>query len=461
MKKFYLLIFLTPFLFSSCDKNKNADDPEVFSQKSVEENKAIIETSGLDMMNAMDDLAELDAIEVCVNLGERLDRADPFETLDLKQSKLNTTLHAIAKLDYNQDLNFLFTNILDAGELSDPQSIQELWDEIVGTYTWNAELEEWDFEAGSDEVILLFPAMDNSTTNDGKVRIFGYEGVTISNPIEEEYEGDIPTAIAFEISYNNTVLINFAFAAQYDSEGIPSMVAGDLTISAYKWMVDFTRSNTEVSSSYKFTQGDQVLIELRGTGKGLFTEDNVNDNIVPVKHYYTDWVYNPDTQDYEPVKSTEYWESEELMFEEVINAVNVRFQMFNLLIKGEVDIKKLADEIRKIEDNEWEYEEKTNDDKLADSQKEADAINNYLSLKVLNAQSNEIIAEIEAYVVSETNEWDNFDTWIDFRFKFGDESTVDAETYFNDGFDNFIDEINNFINDLNNNYDLGLEGIDY
>ncbi len=466
MKKIYILLMVIPLLLTSCKKDKDGPENEVFSQKTVEQNKAIVETAGLDMMKTMDEMADLDAIELCVNLGETLDRADPFESSELKKSKLNSTVHAIADLGNKRDLNSLFNNLKGPGELAeDPETIQEVWDEVIGTYTWNAEMEKWDYEANANEIIFLFPAMENSTSNDGKVRIYGYQGVTIANPIDEEYEGDIPTAIAFEISYNNTVLIDFAFTAQYDDEGIPTMIAADLNIPPFKWELDFTSSDSQISSSYKFTHNQQIVMELTAGAKGLFTDENIENNTITETHTetYIDYRYNYETNTWEEVEVTDTWESEEFMFEEVVNSADAKFQLFNLLIKGQVNIKGLVDELRIVDQDRenTDWEERTDEQRLEWDTKEAEAINEYMSLRVLNAELNEIIAEIEAYVVSETDDWGYFDSWIDFRFKFGDGSTIDAETYFDDGFENFVDEINDFIQDLNSDYDLDIETIDY
>ena len=47
------------------------------------------------------------------------------------------------------------------------------------------------------------------------------------------------------------------------------------------------------------------------------------------------------------------------------------------------------------------------------------------------------------------------------RLVFGDESLVDLETYFETGWDDFIDELNVMISELNAEYDLYLDPIDY
>ena len=50
---------------------------------------------------------------------------------------------------------------------------------------------------------------------------------------------------------------------------------------------------------------------------------------------------------------------------------------------------------------------------------------------------------------------------IDFRLVFGDDSRIDLETYFEEGFNDFIDEVNTLIGELNSDYEWDVEPIEY
>lgn len=121
-------------------------------------------------------------------------------------------------------------------------------------------------------------------------------------------------------------------------------------------------------------------------------------------------------------------------------------------------MKGLADQVRIIEDRDAETEAES----IQMDEDIAAEINKYINVRAINSDSNSKIAEIEAYVVIESNDWGDTWSWINFRFVFGDGSAIDAETYFNEGFENFISEINSLITDLNNQYDdIDLDPIDY
>jgi len=246
-KKILLLITIFGLFLAACNKDED-ENPEPFSQLTVEENKEVIEIAGIEFVNTIDDMKDLDAIEVSVNLGRKLDLADPTASNPTKKSKLAYTVDAIAGIsDDDYEFNNFFNELKYGVEIDDPQSIQELWDQIVGTYTWNEGLQNWVYSANSTEVVLLFPATDISTTNDGKVRIYGYTGVFMDNPIEEDYTGDLPTNIAFDISVNDVVLITYTFGASYNTEGIPTTLATDLSIPPFKWEIDVTNTDTDVT----------------------------------------------------------------------------------------------------------------------------------------------------------------------------------------------------------------------
>lgn len=465
MKRIFLILPLLPILalVNSCDNggnnNNNNGEPD-FSQKTVEENKQIVEESGISMVKTMEDMKDLQTTDAAVSLGNLLDSSDPFKSESIGTSKVNGLVHAIAGLKRGEgSLHDLFNALKSPAELADdPQTIQELWDDLVGTYVWNAGAEDWDYTEGGDDVVFMFPATENGTENNATLTISGYQGVTVSNPLEDEYDGDLPAALMADLSVSGTSIMSYSFAAEYNDQGIPSSVASDLTIESYTWSIDITNTDTEVSAMYKMKHNDETILDIGGTGKGLFTQQNIDDNTVTHTdtYTYTDYVWNDETQTYDEVEVTETDTWDELEFEEVIKSAEAHFQLYNIAIKGEVDIKSMVDELRVIyPDNE---PEDFNDQQAAEDA--AAAVNKYASLYALNVEANEKIAAVEAYVVHDV-EGDYEDYWIDFRLVFGDGSPIDVETYFDKGFGDFIAEVNTLIDELNSDYDFGIEHVDY
>jgi hypothetical protein len=211
-----------------------------------------------------------------------------------------------------------------------------------------------------------------------------------------------------------------------------------------------------VSASYKFLEKNEVIMNMSAKVNGLFTGDNINDNSVQhTDRWVCDRVLNPNTQEYEDVYCEDTWE--EVEFEEVAHTANAEFQLMNLAVRGQMDIKNLVDKIRIIEDDYYEDEaidEETYCDRMADE------LNSYVNLRLVKIDNNEIIAKVEAYVINDT-EWEYEDYDLGFRLTFGEGSPIDMETYFEEGFDDFIDSLNDLLEDICNDYGIDYDPIEY
>lgn len=462
----FVAVAIMAFCINSCSEeepdNKPCDEP--FSQKSVEENKEVVENSAIEMAESMDDMKDLQSVDVAVSLGERLDMDDPFENILKSTSKVSTTFKVIAGLQSGDcGLHDIFKVMKSTGELSDPETLQEAWDEMVGVYTWNSSTDMWDKTSSSDKVVFKFPSKTDKISNNAELTISNYKGIVISNPIDDEYTGDLPVSLQMGVKVDGTTIISHTFAASYNSDGIPESVAADLTLETFKFEVDLTNNNEEISANCKFIQGDKVLINTGGSIHGDFTGENIDNSTITHTDTYTwmDYVWDDDTQQYVYVEVTEIDEWEELDVGEIINSANVRFQVVNIALKGEANIKALIDEMEIIypddfrDDANWDDEEAT--------RQEAAALNEYITLHAIDQAEETKIAEVEAYVVQEYDEWTegHYNYWVDFRLKFGDESMVDLETYYEEGFEDFIDQVNSILWELNGEHDLDLDPIEY
>jgi hypothetical protein len=343
------------------------------------------------------------------------------------------------------------------GELAeDPETLQEVWDEISGIYTWNPVAGNWDYEANSTKIEFRFPSTDGGTTNDARLIIDNFTSINILTPIDEEYTGDIPTSLNMKLMVGSSQLMGFTFTAQYNNDGIPTLVAADLSIETFTFSVDLTNTDTEVSAAYMIKEGDKTIIELSGAVQGDFTQANIEANTIEETYTWTDYIYNENTGMYDPVEVTDT--ETEYLAENIFRSANAKLQIFNVALKGDVNINALEKEMDQIYPDDY-YDDPNWDDKSA-AEKEAAAINKHLHLAAYDVVNNEKLAEAEAYVYEETN-YDYTDYWVDFRLKFGDGSLVDLESYFEEGFEDFVSELNSMIMELNSEYLWELELIDY
>lgn len=454
-KSFYsLAIAMAMVTIVSCNKEKNPE--EKFSPLTVEENKANIEDAGIDMVDEVSQLSNSEATVAFVELGTLLETSDPFDDdSETVTQKLPSVLKAVTELNEDPSATAgVFKTMKSAYELNeDPETIQEVWEMLLGTYDWNATAEDWDYTEGGDKVIFNFPSSETSTSNDASLTIHSYAGVVIATPLDDEYSGDLPTALNAELKIGETSVASYIFAAEYNSEGVPSKIASDLTISDFVFALDITNTTSEVSANYKLTHGETIILDLGAGAKGTFTEENVNANTHTTSRL--DYEYNPTTQEYEEVTRYE----EEVDFEEIVNSANAHFRIMNLAIKGEIDIKGIADKEQELyaDDESEDFDYETADSLMVEE------INKYLNLRLVYEDSNEILAKVEAYIKTETygsNGEEYEDKNIDFRLIFGDDSRADAETYFGDGFSDFVDAVNDLIDDLNADFDLELDYVE-
>ena len=450
---------LAGFLIVSCKKDK--DSAEKFSTQTVEQNKALVEESGIDFVDAMKRMESLETADVLVNFGDIFSSASSKGSIFTGDSKLFSTFDAVLAATRGKgSLNNVFDAMISPEELGAeaPESIETFWNESVGTYTWNSVNNCWDENPGGAVIKFLFPSTETSLTNDASFTISEYTGVTISNPLDEEYTGDLPASLNAELKVGTETLITYVFGASYNNDGVPNAVASDLTIETFKFEIDLTNTSQVVSVNYKFLENNITIMDLGAEGTGLFTEANVDNHTTThtETNYYSEWVFNQNTQQYEEVLVPYTNEWKETEFEEVINSVNAHFQLFNVAIKGELDIKGMVDQFNLIDE---ELENEDIDGEEADT-KYTEQINKFLNLRLVNVTNNEILAKAQAYVAHESDYYGEY-SYVDFRLTFGDGSPIAMETYFDQGFDDFVSEVNSLINDINSDYDTGMDPLEY
>ncbi len=453
LSKFVFIAMIT-LAITSC-KKEDANLP--FNQLDEETNKQLVEDSAIDAAKAVDELKDHMAVDASVSMAMHMSTSNPIDAQSAKKSKVTRTIEALAALDSDKgDMHEIFAAMNSPQELADdPETIQEAWDMLIGTYTWNPGADDWDYAANSNNIIFIFPSTENGTSNNATLTISNYTGVMVSNPLEDEYNGDLPTSLNMEFEVDGATVLTYTFAAAYDADGIPTSVASNLKMDPFEFATDLTNNDTEASASYKFTKGGDNVIAISAGIEGDFTQENIDNNTVT--HFGTDWVYNPSTQMYEEVIDTENtWD--EVAFEEVIQTGHFKFQLYNISVGGTGDIKGAVDEIKLLYPE--NYNEDPNYNEQAAATQGAAIFNQYIDLYAIDEDSRKKIADVEAYVVE-----DNYDGYtnyrVDFRLVFGDGSLVDLETYFTQGFEDFVAELNSMIDDINTEYELDFDHIDY
>ncbi len=388
MRKLFMLSLLASaslFMFSCKDDDEVKPDvtiPDKFSDLTPEQHKAKLEENGLQLIEDMEGLKDLNAIEAIINFVDLMsDDEDVYYTKDL--------FNAITVLDKNA----ASTEIFSAMRVKEGDgSIQEMYEAEIGVYTWNPTFEEWDYQETGSAIVYKFPANAEENTNNATLTIKDYKGVTVANPLDADYSGDLPTNLVVELKIDATVVMKYSFNAQYNNEGIPSLAKSTLELSPYVYAVEATNNSKEISLNYSLKKSAKVLIALGSKAGGLFDEDNLENG-------------------------------EEIS--DVFHTAEAYFQVMNIKIAGTVDIKKLEAETLNLD---------------GPSQQMVKAFNDYVDLAVIYADSNEKLAEIDFYLGTYGD--------LDARMVFGDGSKTNLEVYFNNGFDDLLAEIEDLLSEF-------------
>ena len=415
------------FMFTSCKKDdpkpevpiieeeQNQDPPS--SNLSPTENKANLEQAGIDFVNALDDLMESDAITAAESLGNITNTA--------KSGTVKLALvDAIANID-NGGYGDEMKSFLQTG------SIREDITDVAGIYTWNPDLQ--DFEETYTDLLMvkfIYP-YEGSSTNDCELT-FSCELVDINDQYLETPEA--PSNITATLVAKGNEVVEYEFTATYNSDGIPSSVSSSLTIdNMYTWAHTASQSTTAISYNFSFTKSSTILMNSGFDVTGNFVTEEIDD-----------YVTRLDSMDvYEKGVITEAGS--------YVQNVSMHYQIMNIKLVQSANATRLAaglDNLAEQEENETISEDEFD-------QQMVSLLNSNVDLYLMYVQENKKLADAELYIKVVEEEY--YDSWTDqmvteehnevaVRFMFGpDSSPVDAEVYFQEGFDDLETEMTNMM----------------
>jgi hypothetical protein len=450
MRNIKLLLIIAIVLVASSCKKDEVDEPK-FSALSVEDNKKNIEKAGYDIMDEMENMEDLEMIEVVEAFVSFAEESDPFEANEELYTSYENEL-GVSMLksvsDYSNTGVKGIKNAMVAYD-DDPETIQEMFDLLAGVYEWNSDYEEWNYSPKDGIIELKFPSTEYGRTNNASY-IVTYEGVEISNsPIDEDYTGDFPKHVTYKLDVDEVTMSNCDAKFAYDNDGYPNSADITLDIESYQFKIASSNANNKKGSvEFSCKSGSSVIAMLKMQMNGNWTEENIEKNT----RYYIDywdgeeWIWVE-----EEVGKDDDYDYTETDYHKVIVNGNASVQLMNIKVTGNIDIEKLVDGMDEIDDR-YDSEEYDYEDTL---EEEADLLNRCMDLTLINVDRNEIMAKCEAYVAKYDGDGD-YDYYQDYytsmRFVFADGSKIDVETYFEDGFDDLLDDLDDYVEDLDDDY---------
>ena len=425
---FYALLAASSVFVTSCKKKEtNTNTPIVYS---AEQNKANLQQSGLDMIKEMDDAKNMKTIDNVISFTYFMDQSNPFENVKPQTIMPIKVMYALKDFRASGDQISVYSALRESKSLEDDTTIEMAFNDIKGTYTWNAIDKKWDKESGND-LVMIFPATKTSTSNNAKytVQYTPYTGAILA----KELEGNTPQKVVAKLDINGLPITQFNFDAAYNSEGVPSKLEANLRVENYNFNTLLSLSSSTAAYSYAFTHNTKNLFSMGTTLTGNFTKahlESLNDDSVEKPEDLT----------------------------KVATSMNAYIQVLNIKLEGNANVQGLSNE----------FTTAGGSDNISES-KGVTILNNNLKLKAFYTDKNSTIGHSEFYLKPYTNTWTdyvynpstgNYDQVtktesgesIDIRLVFEDGSKADLETYFGNGFDKLEDEFTKFTKDLESRY---------
>jgi hypothetical protein len=404
MKIKNLLLGLLAFtLITACeDDDKNTEE---FSDLTVEQHKANIEQTGLDVLDQLNALLDMEAIHVAVDFMELADTT--------YESTVMAVMSPLAALQGSVDAVLeLKTTTVEEGSLAD------LYPYDVGIYTYNPETNKWDKEESSDEITYHFPTRD-SETNNATISVTNFDSFVVTNTdIIQDFEY-LPRSVTVSLVVDDRELMKFTFNATYDDYDIPLWVEESYIIGHYKISTTIDRRSTsEISFNQSFTSDDANIISSHFDSDGTFDYETFNENFNSEEEF--------------PGSQT------------IVDASNVWVAVGNLKLQGVANwegLRNAEGQFENIETQQALYEEMAN------------VMNENVDMYVKYNDTNKIIAASEFYAFERT---DDYGSYWDFsmRMKFADGSYMDDSFFTEENFAEFVQEAEEFITTMESNYGL-------
>jgi hypothetical protein len=479
MKKIFrlnlLLAAITTLIFASCEEKvetpteeKSQTEIEVeaalnadYSNKTAEEAKQDVENEAIKLVNEIDLLEDDESIDVMMNLADLLggdNNAQPIA------GEYNIPLKAAQTIADDSKSATDVYSVLKAASAGRVALKDSFNTHIAATYTYNFTTQEFDETPNNDALVIKFPGKESDLTNTAEIFVGNLTVQNITTPhaeIANEVSSiELPTGLTATLKYNNNVLINYSLTASYMSDGVPTLLKNELTIGQFSFVEELTNTdNKDASFDFSFKKGDNVLIGFGASVEGDWTASNIDAQKYEEAYTYYDYIWNPDTYNYEMVEVTDSYE--EVYMEEILQKSNAYITIMNLKAVGTANIKAIVDAEQAFdaahEADRDEYGDYPENIEEQETDAMVAAISQNSRFALVYGTENTLIASLEPYKAENTYTYEYYD-WetdqiiqytetesdLDFRMVFKDGSPVAMETYIDTELDGFFTALEDF-----------------
>lgn len=416
--KFYAIAILLGVLAVSC--KKKSGEPDItslpYANEAVETSKTNLSNTGQQMVTELSTLSDVNGISASQSMSYFLDLSNPFAGTTLSAVAF-ASVRTSAESGANKDVKGIYRFLSASVQNSTDSTLTEIFTFYKGIYTWNPGLQKWDKTASTDKIEFLFPSTKTGTSNNAKLDLT-YQGKTITSSSSVSYNGELPLTFDAVLSVGTDKVMEYYFNAQYNSSNEPSYVNTFLALYPFKFETTVNNNSSNASVRYLFTDNDKTIFDFFASVDGDLT-----------------------------TSSTSTAESS-------INNANAYFQVLDIKLAGRIDLKNLAQKESDIYSDETTTDEQKNTAEVA-------AMNQYIALVLMYADTKQKIAQAEFYATQEVDYYGYTYYSQDMRFIFTDGSKGSLESYFGNGFKDVVNDFNTLLIKLNNNFGLGASTVNY
>jgi len=395
-KKVLLFAGISLFALTACNEEKE----DVYTKQSTEEVKANLEEDGIQLLDDMDGLKSLKAVEVLQSFSQLFVGASN----NYQRSK---TMEYIASLKKSKNIPVL--RYSDAEY--DMSNMSDSFDNYSGVYTYDKSTGEFTHTSDATQIKFIFPS-EGSSSNNSTLTISNFSVLKTSN---SDFEGaEFLKSVRMTLIVDAQTLLSVQMNGTYNSDDIPSNLTETIEFKeGYKISGTFVNTEKSVSMDQSFNKGNTNILGLHFDTKGDYDYTNLKD--IDIKDI-------DDVNDF--LESVNMWVKVKNI--KMVGALNYTsfFKAFDAAgynsnngpkTKGEYDqvVKMFNDNVKGY----FKYDD-----------------------------SNEIIAKLVFY--THEYQYDNADHYaLGAKLVFNDGSSVD-DSFFNTGFEDFMEAVDDFMADM-------------
>jgi len=390
--------------------------------KTTAENKAKMETAGVDFINELRSIKDTKAggaIKSLTGLGS----GSTTKSYLVTGNKL-----PIAKL-LKSLMSGSTTSTLKSLKGSVPEAnFQSEIAKIAATYTYNFATEKFDSSAAVSANVLkvLFPGKEGDVTNTGEFKVYNMSFTTVPTSNSLYTTSNAITSCNAYLKVDGVDAMTYSLTAAYDAKGLPTTIATSFTVDAFSFNYNYAYTSAKLTSDMSIKHNATILIAQGVEVNGTITETKAKE----LETYYKD-----STITHGAAKVSEF-----------ATTGIVYYQMMDVKIIGSIDVVKFANA----------FDALTQTDKDTFNAADCAVLNNSCALYGIFASTQKKIADVSIYAKSQdvldyydvpTGETETVEA---FWLTFPDGSKVDAEAYFTAAnFSTLQTEIDKFKDEVN------------